>query len=44
MKWWLKCIKNYVTFEGRARRREYWMFVLFNVIFSIILSIFDAIF
>ena len=44
MKWWLKCIKNYVTFEGRARRREYWMFVLFNVIFSIILGFLDAIF
>lgn len=43
MKWWLKCIKNYVTFEGRARRKEYWMFVLFNVIFSIILGFFDAI-
>ncbi len=44
MNWWLKCIKNYVTFEGRARRKEYWMFILFNLIFSVILSIFDAIF
>lgn len=43
MNWWLKCIKNYVTFEGRARRKEYWMFVLFNFIVAIILGFFDAI-
>lgn len=24
--WFVKCIKNYVTFEGRARRKEYWFF------------------
>lgn len=41
MEWWLKCIKNYVNFEGRARRKEYWMFYLFNVIFILILSIID---
>jgi|GEM_PF-413021 len=25
-----KCMKNYVNFKGRARRREYWGFVLFS--------------
>ena len=34
MKWWLTCIKKYVIFEGRARRKEYWMFVLFSYIFT----------
>lgn len=42
MKWYLKCFKQYVDFSGRARRKEYWMFVLFNIIFSICLSIIDA--
>ncbi|MDO5969025.1 DUF805 domain-containing protein [Flavivirga aquimarina] len=31
MKWYLDVIiKNYATFSGRARRKEFWMFVLFN--------------
>lgn len=25
-----KCIRNYVVFDGRARRKEYWYFTLFN--------------
>ncbi|MEN9409047.1 MAG: hypothetical protein RL216_1021 [Pseudomonadota bacterium] len=29
---------KYATFEGRARRSEYWWFVLFNLIVSIILE------
>ena len=29
MKWFLKCLKQYADFKGRARRREYWMFFLF---------------
>lgn len=34
MKWFLKCLNQYADFSGRARRTEYWMFVLFNSIFS----------
>lgn len=30
-------IKNYATFSGRARRKEYWMFSLFNCIVWLIL-------
>lgn len=41
MKWWLTCIKKYVTFEGRARRKEYWMFTLFNVIFVVAAMLLD---
>ncbi|MED4402480.1 DUF805 domain-containing protein [Metabacillus fastidiosus] len=37
MHWYLRVLKNYVTFEGRARRKEYWMFYLINAIISIIL-------
>ncbi|MDI1460007.1 DUF805 domain-containing protein [Catellatospora sp. KI3] len=32
MSWYLKVLQNYVTFSGRARRKEYWMFFLINVI------------
>ncbi len=42
MSWYLKVLKNYAGFTGRARRMEYWMFVLFNVIFLIIASILDS--
>lgn len=35
--------RNFANFNGRARRREYWMFVLCNVIAVIILSIISAI-
>ena len=33
MEWFLKVIQNYANFNGRARRKEYWMFL---AIFSII--------
>ena len=32
MNWYLKVLKNYAVFDGRARRKEYWMFVLFNIL------------
>ncbi len=42
MNWFIDCItKNYVNFSGRARRKEYWMFVLFSVILGIITVIID---
>ena len=30
---------KYATFEGRARRSEYWWFVLFNLLVSIVLTL-----
>ncbi len=30
--YYLKVLKNYATFTGRARRKEYWMFVLCNML------------
>jgi len=35
------CLNNYVTFTGRARRSEYWYFVLFNVIAQVVAGILD---
>lgn len=43
MYWYLKVLKNYVGFSGRARRKEYWMFVLFNMLVSIGLMIVDGV-
>lgn len=42
MQWYTEVLKKYVVFSGRARRKEYWMFTLFNVIISIVLSSLDA--
>ena len=36
MKWYLKCLNQYADFSGRARRTEYWMFTLFNMIFTLL--------
>ena len=41
MNWYLKVIKNYAGFSGRARRKEYWMFFLFNMLFLIAAMIID---
>ena len=41
MKWYLKVLKQYADFSGRARRTEYWMFVLFNIIFAAIALVID---
>ncbi len=30
MEWYLAVLKKYAVFEGRARRKEYWMFALIN--------------
>ena len=44
MKWYIKAIELCTDFEGRAHREEYWMFVLFNVIFGVGLTVIDSIF
>jgi len=39
MNWYLSVIRdNYVNFNGRARRQEYWMFILFHVIAFMVLG------
>jgi len=41
MNWYLAVLKNYAGFSGRARRKEYWMFTLFNIIFAIVAMLLD---
>jgi uncharacterized membrane protein YhaH (DUF805 family) len=42
MDWFVGALRKYAVFDGRARRREYWFFVLFAVIISAVLSIVDT--
>ncbi|QDO94922.1 DUF805 domain-containing protein [Formosa sediminum] len=45
MNWYLKVIKeHYADFKGRARRQEYWMFVLINMIISWSISLLGYLF
>ena len=41
MNWYLKVLRQYADFSGRARRKEYWMFCLFFFIFAIVAMILD---
>ncbi len=43
MNWYLMVLKNYAGFSGRARRKEYWFFVLINFLITIALAFVDGI-
>jgi uncharacterized membrane protein YhaH (DUF805 family) len=40
--YFVKVLKNYVNFDGRARRSEYWYYTLVSIIISIILMFADS--
>lgn len=42
MSWYLEALKKYAVFSGRARRMEYWYFVLFNIIVATVLALIDT--
>src|ERR1700694_291507 len=42
MNWYLQALKKYADFSGRARRREYWFYILFYLIIMIVLMICDG--
>ncbi len=41
MNWYIEVLKKYTEFSGRSRRKEYWYFVLFNIIVSFIFIAID---
>lgn len=41
MNWYLEVLKKYAVFGGRARRKEYWFFVLFSIIISMVFVLID---
>lgn len=42
MNWMILPLKRYFDFKGRSRRKEYWMYILFVVIVTIVLTFIDA--
>ena len=42
MEYFLGAFKKFADFSGRARRKEYWMFILFYIIIYIVLAVIDA--
>ena len=42
MYWYLEAFKKYAVFGGRSRRKEYWYFMLFNIVVLIVLGGIDA--
>ena len=42
VKWYLYALLKYRDFSGRARRKEYWYFVLFNTLFLLLLDALDS--
>lgn len=41
MKWYIMAFKKFLDFSGRSRRKEFWMFVLFNMIAAFVLGLID---
>ena len=41
MHWYIEVLKKYAVFSGRARRAEFWYFLLFSAIISIFLTLID---
>lgn len=44
MDWYLEVLRKYAVFSGRARRKEYWFFTLFNMLAMLVLSFIDGMF
>jgi uncharacterized membrane protein YhaH (DUF805 family) len=42
MHWYLEVVRKYALFTGRARRSEYWYFLLFNLIVAFVLTFADS--
>lgn len=42
MDWYIGVWKKYAVFEGRARRMEYWIFNLINLLVTLLLAGIDA--
>jgi uncharacterized membrane protein YhaH (DUF805 family) len=43
MEWMILPLKRYAQFNGRSRRKEFWMWVLFQVLVGFALGIVDAV-
>ena len=43
MNYYVSVLKNYINFKGRARRSEFWYFMLINCIIAVILNVIGSI-
>ncbi len=41
MYWYILALRNYFNFSGRSRRKEFWMFTLFNYLIMFLIVIMD---
>jgi len=41
--WYFEVLKKYAVFKGRARRKEYWMFFLINILISVAIGVVDGV-
>jgi len=44
MNWYLEVLKKYAVFNGRARRKEFWMYSLFNFIIAFGIGFMEGLF
>ncbi|VVS94319.1 DUF805 domain-containing protein [Desulfoluna spongiiphila] len=44
MNWYIEVLKKYAVFNGRARRKEFWMFALFNALITIGIAFIEGMF
>lgn len=42
MQYFFRAFQNFANFNGRARRSEYWYFVLFNIIASVLVAVLSS--
>jgi len=42
MNWYFEVLKKYAVFKGRARRKEFWMFYLFYIIFAFVVGVIEG--
>lgn len=42
MDYYIAALKRYADFKGRSRRKEYWYFVLINILVSLVLAVIDG--
>ena len=43
MEWATLPLKKYAEFEGRSRRKEYWMYVLLLIVVGVVIAVIEAI-
>ena len=43
MNWYLKAMKQYVDFSGRARRKEYWMYFLVYFLITLVCGVVEGV-